>query len=302
MTGLATSQIWRMARRLPDVRPLRVVPWLLMLVLLLNAPDAWYLRTPLVALAAAGMVVRRIVYAPAYWYCVATLLGATVYLNWESSDNHKYLFVYAALALCCVFSLPRTQQDEALAKTSRLLIGLCMLFATLWKLANPQYVSGGFFTYELLVDPRFAGLVSWLGDLSTTDLAANRALRELLVSGTTRGIDVTTVSLGSSTRIGLLATALTWWTVLIEGLIALLFLLPDSRRVAQMRNMALLVFGASTYCIAPVRGFGWILMLLGLGQCGERERAFRPAYLAAFVLIQVYLTPIGEILELLWQA
>jgi len=275
-----------------------VLPWLLMLVLLLSAPEAWYLRTPLVAIFAAGMVMHRLVYTPAYWYSVATLLGATVYLNWESSDNHKYLFVYASLALCCVFSLPRTQQDEALAKTSRLLIGLCMLFATLWKLANPQYLSGGFFTYELLADPRFAGVASWFGALPAAELAANRELRDLLIGGTMRGVDLTAVTLATSPRIELSAAALTWWTLLIEGLLALLFLLPEGRRVARLRNLALLTFGVSTYCVAPVRGFGWILMLLGLGQCRAEDRAFRPLYLTAFVLIQVYLTPIGAIVEL----
>lgn len=301
MTALSTGPLWRHVRRLPAMRPLRVMPWLLMLVVLLHAPAAWYLQTPLVALLAAGMVVRRIVSTPAYWYCMATLLGGAVYLNWESSDNHRYLFVYAALALCCVFSLPRSQQDEALATTSRWLIGLCMLWATAWKLASPQYLSGGFFTYELLTDERFAYVASWLGGLPLVELAANRDLRELLVAGHLRGLDVRTVQLASSPQISLLATVFTWWTLLIEGLLALLFLLPDGQRIARVRNVALLAFGVSTYCVAPVRGFGWILMLLGLGQCREEERAFRPAYLTALLLIQAYLTPVAAIVELIWR-
>ena len=302
MTALNTSQVWQWARGLPELRPLRVLPWLLMLVLLLSAPDAWYLRTPLIAVFTFGMVAHRLVYTPAYWYIVATLLGATVYVNWESSDNHKYLFVYASLALCCVFSLPRAEQDEALAKTSRLLIGLCMLCATAWKLANPQYLSGGFFTYELLLDERFAGVASWLGALPAAELATNRELRELLVGGHLRGIGLQAVTLAASPRIETMARLLTWWTLAIESLLALLFLLPDGRRIARARNLALLIFGVSTYCVAPVRGFGWILMLLGLGQCRDEEKVFRPAYLAAFVVIQAYLTPIGAIIGLLQQA
>jgi hypothetical protein len=276
-----------------------VVPWLLMLVLLLNAPEVWYLRTPLIVLFAVGVVIRRWTYSASYWYVVAALLGTTVYVNWATSDNHKYLFIYAALTLCCVFSLPRQEQDDALALSSRWLIGLCMVLATAWKLANPQYLSGGFFTYELLADDRFAYVASWLGRVPAADLQANVELRELIVNGHLRGLDISTATLSTATGIRGLAIGLTVWTLLIEGLLAVLFLLPDGPRIAKVRNIALLVFGFSTYCVAPVRGFGWILMLLGLAQCREHERGFRLAYFIAFLAIQAYMIPAAGIVRLI---
>ena len=101
--------------RWPSIKPRRDLPLLTIVLLLTSAPDQWYLRAPLVALFALGVVFRSWLVRPQFWYVVATLLGATVYLTWESSDNHKYLFVYWCLALSCAFSLPKPQQEEALA-------------------------------------------------------------------------------------------------------------------------------------------------------------------------------------------
>src|SRR6267142_2915333 len=89
------------------------LPLLTVVLLLTAAPDQWYLRGPLVAAFALGVVYRQWLTTPQFWYVVAALLGTTVYLNWESSDNHKYLFVYWCLALCSAFSLPREQQSAA---------------------------------------------------------------------------------------------------------------------------------------------------------------------------------------------
>jgi hypothetical protein len=36
-------------------------------------------------------------------------------------------------------------------------------------------------------------------------------------------------------------------------------------------------------------------MLLGIGQCEQRDRIFRPLYLAAIILIEFYTLPIGDL-------
>jgi hypothetical protein len=68
--------------------------------------------------------------------------------------------------------------------------------------------------------------------------------------------------------------------------------------LATARNAALLFFAATTYFVAPVRGFGWMLMLLGMAQCRDDQRHLRLAYLAALVLIQAYTLPVGAIMNL----
>ena len=49
--------------------------------------------------------------------------------------------------------------------------------------------------------------------------------------------------------------------------------------------MRLLLFCATTYALAPVSGFGWLLATMGLAQCRRTQRALRGAYLAVFILI-----------------
>src|SRR5262245_37201227 len=176
---------------------------LLTVVLLLTAtPDQWYLRGPLVAVFALAIVYRRWLMAPQFWYVVATLLGTTVYLNWESSDNHKYLFVYWCLALCTAFSLPREQQRAALAVSSRWLIGLCMLLAVAWKLAMPDYRDGSFFEVTLLADERFAYFTNAIAGFPLKSLADNRALQDLLREGHLRGAGVSSVVLAAPPTVG----------------------------------------------------------------------------------------------------
>jgi hypothetical protein len=284
-----------------NFEPLEALPLLTVVLLLTAMPPQWYLAGPLVAIFALGVVYRSWLAAPPYWYVVATLLGTTIYLNWEASDNHRYLFVYWCLALCCAFSLPREQQSAAIAQSSRWLIGLCMLLACVWKLATPEYVNGTFFQFELLVDERLAAVTTLMTGLSNEMLTDNRLLRDLLRSGHVETAAVESVRLSGQEATTWLAYATTWWTVGIEGLLAIAFLWPDGRRAATTRNGLLLLFAATTYFIAPVRGFGWMLMLLGLGQCDERDRGFRPLFLAAIVLIQLYTLPIAAVIERLNQ-
>lgn len=323
MSGLRTPKLtWPLAALTSwDFRPLAALPLLTVVLLLTAAPPQWYLKGPLIAIFGLGVVYRRWLRKPAFWYVTATLLGTTIYLNWESSDNHKYLFVYWCLALCSALSLPGEQRAAALALTSRWLIGLCMLLAVLWKVSMPDYRDGSFFHYTLLADDRFAQFTAAVGGVPLDDLAENQeridSLREGPASGkrelpdvagdqfveelreanASRLPEIRGVALHSSPRINLLAQAMTWWTVAIEGLLAALFLWPDGPRVATLRNLLLICFAATTYFIAPVRGFGWMLMLLGIGQCEDRDRAFRSLFLAALVLIQIYTLPVATVVQ-----
>ncbi len=274
---------------------LRVLPLLTVVLLLIHAPDVWYLRTPLIFLCILGVAFEQVLRRPAFWYVIATLLGTTVYLNWESSDNHKYLFVYWALTMCAVTSLPREQQGSSLAISSRWLLALCMLLATVWKAVNPQYMDGGFFEYELLTDRRFESFASLVTGMPAVELHTNQELWGLLHHGHLRGLKVDGVQLSTHDGIRPLALFLTLWTVLIEGILAVLYFLPNTRRVAVIRNTLLIVFAATTYSVANVRGFGWMLMLLGMAQSEDRDRDFRLAFLGGFLLIQAYTFPVSAI-------
>ena len=87
-------------------------------------------------------------------------------------------------------------------------------------------------------------------------------------------------------RFDTLARFMTVWTAGIEACLAALFLLP-LRRAPLLRDLGLLVFCATTYAIAPVSGFGWLLLAMGTSQSTENHW-IRALYLASFALILVF--------------
>lgn len=306
MNALAPAPLRRLRElnlQLPALAPLRVLPLLTVILLLVNSADSGLLFAPLAAWFAVGVALPRLLRTALFWYVTATILGTGVYFTWESADNHRYVFVYWSLALCGTFSLPRAEQPLALATSSRWLLGLCMFLAAVWKVASPDYLSGSFFHYELLADERFPHLASWTSGLSIEQLAENRALREPLVAGSLTGAELSEVQMHSAPRIGTVAQVLTWWTLGIEGLLAALFfgaaIFARRPRLVLVANFALLLFAATTFAVAPVRGFGGVLMLLGLAQCEPEQKGFRYAFLAAFVLMQLCTLPLMDLLALL---
>ena len=51
-----------------------------------------------------------------------------------------------------------------------------------------------------------------------------------------------------------------------RGAVALAFLSPGSRWLGRHRDHLLITFTVTTYLAAPVLGFGWMLLVLGLAQ------------------------------------
>lgn len=141
--------------------------------------------------------------------------------------------------------------------------------------------------YTLLTDSRFSEIATLVGGISSEDLEANR---EALTTLDQPDGPLLPVELRSSERLDLAASALTWWTLAIEGAVAVTFLVPW-RRLARYRDVALIAFVLTTYAVAPVVGFGWVLVCLGLAQ-RERSRRFLPlAYVGAFLAVQIFTAP-----------
>jgi hypothetical protein len=84
------------------------------------------------------------------------------------------------------------------------------------------------------------------------------------------------------------AAVATWGGLTLEALIAVLCLIPAEGRLLLARHGSLLAFCATTYALAPVAGFGWLLATMGLAQCRLTQGGLRAAYLTVFVLIVLY--------------
>jgi hypothetical protein len=55
-------------------------------------------------------------------------------------------------------------------------------------------------------------------------------------------------------------------------------LLPTSTVRSTVRHVSLLLFCGTTYLFAPVAGFGWLLLAMGVGQLDETQVGLRRAY------------------------
>jgi hypothetical protein len=254
------------------------------LILILRPLDVWWLAPWALAAACLALVVRPVRRAPLTWFLIALLVAARVVVVWPLSDNHIYLLAYWCLAIGLALSSPVSA--ATLAASSRWLIGAAFGLAVLWKaVLSPDYVDGRFFRVTLMTDERFADASLVFGGLSRDQMAENRRFLEPLPEGAAL---LTPPPFVEPPRLRAFAAIATWGGLLLEAAIAVLSLIPRAGRLQVARHVSLLAFCVTTYALAPVAGFGWLLSAMGLAQCRHDQRVLRGGYVAAFVLILLY--------------
>ena len=238
----------------------------------------------LLGLAAIGVTLPGQLRRPPLWIALTTLTALRVILNWPMADNHAYLLCYWCLAVA--IALVSQDPRACLAFNGRLLIGLAFVLAALWKFAlSPDYLDARFFRVLMLTDPRFAGFAQLAGRLTPDLLESLRGFVTQHVDGPfVAGLDAPQ----EPARFLWLAHFMTWWTVLLEGAVAVAFLWPLERGVSRGRDTLLLLFCVTTYAITPIEGFGWLLIAMGVAQCEPVRRTTRLLYFAVFALILFY--------------
>jgi hypothetical protein len=252
--------------------------------MLLRPIGAGVVRPCILGLAAAGLLLPGLLRQPGLWIVLTFLTGLRVILDWSLADNHAYLLCYWCLAIS--LALVSRAPSACLALNGRLLIGLAFLFATLWKVAlSPDYLDSRFFRITLLTDPRFAGFAQLAGGLLPEQFEELRVFVKQHVDGQ---LFEPSVLPAEPLRFLQLARFMTWWTVAIEGAIALTFLWPVGRGLSKVRDAVLLTFCVTTYAVATVAGFGWLLLALGSAQCEPERRKTQLLYLLVFALILFY--------------
>jgi hypothetical protein len=286
---LARTLAPSIAAWLDSALPLRLT----LIVLVLRPPGEGPVRAATWLVAGAALVFPPLLTSARLWALLTLLVGARIAADWPLADNHIYLLAYwclgVSLALWYGPSGPSSDDPtgsyDMLGSTSRWLVGCAFACAVVWKvLLAPDYLDGRFFRVTLSTDDRFAPLAVAAG-LTETQLAANREALEPLPAG----IEVLNGPVFSEpAALKRIAATLTWGGLALELVVAALFLAPLTRRWQAFRHAALLGFCAVTYAVAPVAGFGWLLVVLGLSQTREQQAVLRGAYLAAFVLILVY--------------
>jgi hypothetical protein len=252
-------------------------------LLLLRPVGPWFVQPAILMGAGTALIVPAVLRSPALWFGQAVLLAAAIGFDWPLDDNHIYLLAYWCLAIG--LALGAAQPSIDLALSSRWLLGCAFACAVLWKVFSPDYLDERFFRVTLLVDPRFDSVARLVGPMSPADMDAARQVLMPLPEGAEL---VETPANPDPSTLGRLAWALTWGGLTLELLVAGSMLAPGAGRVALVRHASLLVFCVMTYALAPVAGFGWLLVAMGLAQCGPSETRLRAAYVAAFCLVLLY--------------
>jgi hypothetical protein len=201
----------------------------------------------------AGLLLKPIAGEPLFWAVLTAIHFAWIYSAYHLADNHHYLEGYWCLSLA--LALGRADAGEALARSATLLIGVVFLLASVWKLLSPSFRTGGFFLHSMIFDPRFLPISVWIGGLSPATQDEHRQAR----ARAHQGVEFAPAALPR--RLTAVAVALTWWTILIEMAVAIVFLAPASFTDAG-RIAVLVLFCITTYVMVPVPAFGHILVLL----------------------------------------
>lgn len=255
-----------------------------LVALLLHPVGDGRLRPALLALAAAGLLLRGLAASPLLWLALSALAVLRVALHWPLGDNHAYLLGYWCLA--AALALASADRERQLAASARLLLGLTFVFAVLWKaVLSPDFLGGTFFRVTLLTDPRFEAFARWAAGLGPQAFEELRAALLVHVDGPAAPSGGIAPLPG---RLALVADFLTWATLVLEAALALAFLAPRGGRAVRLADPLLLLFCAGTYALAPVEGFGWLLLSMGFAQCPPSRTRLRAAYVAVFVLLLAY--------------
>ena len=249
----------------------------------------WLVLSGSVILAMAGLVSKELRYSPKLWG-ILSLLTTSYYViyNWRFSDNHKFVIAYWCIALTVALTVGspgRARQAAAgVAWSGRIMVGLVFGLATFWKLTSLSYLNGSTFDLLLLTDERFFAMANAICGYSVEQFTQNKQTLQQLGNYPLKE----SYELVRPSGAGALAQFLTWWTILIEGLLALLFLLERGDRWEKWRHWVLLFFIFTTYPPTGVILFGWVLIVMALACVPERDAKTRTLYLLVLFYISIF--------------
>lgn len=270
---------------------------LLLLLFYMNDTDVLAIFMPV--LLVPGIVFEKLSENKYYWLLL-TVISSVCYLVLDLVGyvpNHKHIFAYAILAVTVVLFIYKG--DEVINPfkfQGRMIIGLCFLFATIGKFLAPEFLDGTFFNFTNTTDPRFFGTTSIVGGIDHQLLVDNELnLRSLINSNNTNG----SFTLNSNDNVSIMGYILSYWTIFIEGMIAISFCLPSRFLLSKYRNWFLVAFILTTYPIATVGGFAIILTTLGFVQSLDEGKLtyFSRFYLLVFLALPLIDIPFARIFK-----
>ena len=251
------------------------------LLLLLYGSSTIILDVPLRIICGLMLIAPGLLTNQVLWVLICGLVWWVNANDWLWIDNHKILISYWCLV--CALAVSSQDPDRVLAWNGRMLIGLTFLFATIWKIIAGEYWNGAFLHYTFLVENRVEAIATFISSLPPDILPQNQLLEEILSRFPQT---VKSVTLSSSHRLEVFTLTASYWTLLIEGSVALAFLVGSFSFLFRIRDWLLILFIATTYFLLPVLGFAYILSVMGLAQCSVNARYQPIFYIFLFGFLQ----------------
>ena len=252
-----------------------------LVIVLTGSPSQMPALTPLVALI--GLIVPGMARNRWFWIVLFSLfIVSPIARPWVQLDNHNWLQVYwlAAVAL----SRFAVKPDATLRISARLLVGFAFLFAVTWKLMAPEFITGAFFDFTFGTDRRLGDVAVTLG-LQESGLTGSN--QRLITGWRSPGTTPVAEAIELSPIMVALTPWLAWGTVLLEGSVAVTFLAPLRERWRWLRDASVVLFVATTYPLAPVTGFGLLVLTMAVMVSELRPRTRTIVYVAAFVFVSL---------------
>jgi hypothetical protein len=277
-------------RRLDDLDPLRAGAGLLLTVHAFHGIGVAYCQVTVMAIVAVCLVSSRALLQPVTWWLLVATSAIALADQWALADNHKFLLLYATLALAQAV----TWSGDGLAllsRSSRYLLIFVFTASAAQKLLSQPFLRGDVFEYLLLTDARMTGLSALLGIPAAV---VQRNGDALSCARSAAPVDGAILLAGGTPLVAAAAEFFTTADVALPAFAAV-GLLARSRPLRSAGYLATIVFIATTYAVAPVYGFGWLLCVLGYwASADDRPRDAR-LFLAAYALLIVYHLPVHQL-------
>lgn len=224
-----------------------------------------------------------------FWFTAAIFGSLALYLNWDTADNHKYLFVYWMWIMTIVFALRNSDHRNLFIRfNARYFLILIFLGAAFQKFMSESYMSGEMFELITALDSRFQAFAVLLGiEVETLDTIKKQFA---FVINPAVELSDQQIILPFDNYIVSVAKWITWYDIYVQVLIGILFLI--GRRITDLwGHIVLLFFIFTTYIPAPVFGFGWTLSIMGIALSWQRFSRLTLVYLVSFFVILIYQIP-----------
>lgn len=274
---------------------------MLLVIFLVYMKDNGYLSIFMPVILIPGLLFSAVRQNKFFWLLVS-LMGCTFYLVLDLVGyvpNHKHIFAYVILAVTLsMFIKEKVHPLDFMKHQSKIIIGLCFLFATTGKFMAPEFLNGSFFEFTNTTDPRFFGFSTLIGGVDMHALQQNEANLNAIVNTIN---PLFSFPVNGVEQIHTWGFLISYWTIFIEGMIAISFCLPSRFLIAKYRNVFLVTFIITTYPIATVTGFAIILTALGFIQSVKDNKLSLVSYfyLAVYVLLPLNLFPFTRLLAFL---